>query len=254
MRQLFTLLLLLCFGVSGYACSCFDAYTPLEEAVCKAEENGGWVFEVSVTATNDNGAFLNIERQLVGTTSHETLFMVNGNGATCGWEASGLSVGTRHLLFAYPDINNSNEVYTYTCGFSNNLYQLNADNSSINYLLRGEEVEGGYFVNAGLEWQAYPYELEEVNCISSTESATNELEQLSIFPNPGNGLINIATQSAGDGALTLKIYNSTGQQIGNWTIGDSSNTLINASDLPIGLYFLVFSNGRNSYTLRYIKH
>jgi hypothetical protein len=71
----------------------------------------------------------------------------------------------------------------------------------------------------------------------------NEVEQLMIFPNPGQGLFYLKTNHVG----TVFLINSLGEKIRTYT-GDLNNKLeINITDLSYGIYFLKPGNA-NSFT------
>ena len=93
----------------------------------------------------------------------------------------------------------------------------------------------------------------------TTATGINELktnnEQLTIYPNPVQSVLNIHTSSAFNGEATVNIYNITGQKLLSKTISLSNSTdkSINLSDLNSGMYLLEILNNSKSVRSKIIK-
>jgi hypothetical protein len=81
--------------------------------------------------------------------------------------------------------------------------------------------------------------------------------QLAVYPNPGDGIINIRSESESFSGkpVRYKIYNSMGVALKNDIITVESGTKIDISEYPSGIYFIVinFNDGLKSVTYSLIK-
>ena len=89
-----------------------------------------------------------------------------------------------------------------------------------------------------------------VNIVESLSDNNIQIENISIYPNPINNMLNISVGS--NSGLNYSIFNITGQIIfkGKFT---SSNNRVDFSDLSKGVYFLqvldIQLNKQNTYKL-----
>ena len=70
---------------------------------------------------------------------------------------------------------------------------------------------------------------------------TDELNNLSIFPNPSDGIINIQTGLARQDEVSVKVYNVTGNEVSNALYTSNVNDdgiALNLSVCQKGLYFV----------------
>lgn len=63
-------------------------------------------------------------------------------------------------------------------------------------------------------------------------------EEITLFPNPTTGHINLKLYSEFDGKVDLKIYDVLGNMVMQETISSSHNTIIDVSHLKKGIYFV----------------
>ena len=92
----------------------------------------------------------------------------------------------------------------------------------------------------------------------NTESFDNNLRVDNIYPNPTNGILNVAFYSKNDENLNFTVRDAVGRELSNVsnkaTVGNNLQTL-NLNALPKGLYFVTISNGREiTLTRRIIKN
>lgn len=80
----------------------------------------------------------------------------------------------------------------------------------------------------------------------------NQDENLSLFPNPTTGLINLKLSSVKPESL-IKLYNVLGKEIDTF-LPQSRNTSIDISNLSDGLYILKFETNKTSKSFKIIKH
>jgi hypothetical protein len=79
--------------------------------------------------------------------------------------------------------------------------------------------------------------------IRALSASPVEIENVQVFPNPGNGKFTVSSISAGN---RLEVTDAKGQII--WTGISSDETEINLSGRPAGLYFLKISKAdKNSF-------
>jgi hypothetical protein len=84
------------------------------------------------------------------------------------------------------------------------------------------------------------------------EVQKTEHSDITIFPNPGNGKINIRGDTGyNQGSLQVKIFNLEGKSIFNSTISPDDIMTIDISGNPPGLYLILLNNGKNFNTVRY---
>jgi len=84
----------------------------------------------------------------------------------------------------------------------------------------------------------------------STKSAQNSASNLSVYPNPSTGIINIPNLSEN---VQLTVYNVLGESIINQQIY-KENSYADLSNLSTGIYTLVFTGQQNSYVpVKWVK-
>ncbi|PHI21840.1 hypothetical protein CEQ90_00705 [Lewinellaceae bacterium SD302] len=252
-RLLFLPLLFFC-SLVGSACSCIDLHTPLEDVICNIDSTGGIALEIRVTDIAANGITVAVERKLVGEFDLTEFFISDGSSASCGWNVSSLAVGSRFLYFTSVWALANNSFETFTCGFSNNLYELNEQKTEINYPTQGEVFDNGRFYNADLAWRDYPYTFAEPDCGTATGVQLTDLDRLIAFPNPGNGRLafRVPDNGAVKGLIRITIYNIAGRAVGK-SLYHNDAPGINLTNLPSGVYLLQLTNGEQLRTVRYVK-
>lgn len=73
-------------------------------------------------------------------------------------------------------------------------------------------------------------------------------DQLSIYPNPGNGLVSLTTASDG----LLEIYAISGELISTQSL-NAGTTQLDFTKFANGIYLIVLSNSTSSQSIRYVK-
>jgi hypothetical protein len=75
---------------------------------------------------------------------------------------------------------------------------------------------------------------------------------LKVFPNPGNGLVNIILEGAGNlRPVRISVYNYAGRCIVQEKTINEERAMLNISGNPSGLYLIVINNGQNTRTIKY---
>ena len=256
MRKSISLRVLLLLISTGYAvatraCSCVDAFVPLETRICSAAAGGGLVLEVVLTDYSDpDSSVVRIDRQLVGKTDLPILTLLNGVSSMCGFSVHGAKRGTRYLLFAGPDELTDGRIRLFTCGTSATLYQLNASGTEIAYgtpPIVGKRMRYEPFDRAGIG----------ASCeIKAGELAYySQFENLRLFDNPGNGHIRLdATNGNFPDLIRLRAYSILGQHILTLDLtGYQAGAELNLTRLPRGITLLEVSDGVFRRTFRYVR-
>jgi PDZ domain/Secretion system C-terminal sorting domain len=103
---------------------------------------------------------------------------------------------------------------------------------------------------------------EEVNVVNENASPKLKLDndlvfdQISFFPNPGNGLINLNFNLNGNGKLSVLVYDSNGNKVYHeerGSFGGNYSNTIDISDQADGTYYLQIMLGSKTYSKKLIK-
>ncbi|TVQ45319.1 MAG: T9SS C-terminal target domain-containing protein [Saprospirales bacterium] len=99
------------------------------------------------------------------------------------------------------------------------------------------------------EGTVYRFCLDETTAVSTTE----QLESLSVYPNPASDkiFIKMDNEFLQSGVLSVQIMNVSGQIIEEYSLADSES--INITHLPNGLYFAQIISEKYSVVKRFIK-
>jgi hypothetical protein len=89
-----------------------------------------------------------------------------------------------------------------------------------------------------------------INPLVDSAEETNKTE-IRLFPNPGNGLINIRADGEYNLQATISVYNYTGNCIIRGKLFDNRIATLNISGYPSGLYFIVINYGKVTRTIKY---
>jgi hypothetical protein len=102
-------------------------------------------------------------------------------------------------------------------------------------------------------------ELAAVNTNASTRlKSQNDLaiEQISFYPNPNNGLLNLSFTTSAKTPVQIHLYDITGNMIYTEEINQfngSYNNQIDISSQPVGNYFLQIVQGQQTYSKKITK-
>ena len=95
------------------------------------------------------------------------------------------------------------------------------------------------------------------NTLANSNAATPlnisgyNLQAVSIYPNPANDNINIIAQDPLD---SIVIYNAIGQLVSKTMSPIQSQTQVNITDLPKGVYFVQIKKDSSERTIKFIKN
>lgn len=210
--------------------------------------------ELRVQRVNNQGTFFTVERNVIGLTQRREIFIRNGSGADCGWRVSTLAPGSRHLYLAYGWDEAQVEFRSFSCGWSNNLYELDERSSRINYTVAGEEAFNGFFQAAGLAWQDYQTALNLADCTIET-IAENPFGVIRLFNNPGQGQFRLASTTDEFPPIDdVIVYDLNGRLILRQEF-DAANPSqpFDISQVPNGVYIIVVRNQRWKKGFQYVK-
>jgi hypothetical protein len=104
---------------------------------------------------------------------------------------------------------------------------------------------GFYYTNSNTF--AYGAAIDDVQLFMNTTSAKaiDYLSDITVFPNPGNGLFNLNMVLAKPGDVTIRVINITGQTILERKLDYSSGMISESLDLtgqPKGIYQLIIQS------------
>ncbi|MGZ3863087.1 MAG: phospholipase D-like domain-containing protein [Bacteroidia bacterium] len=77
-------------------------------------------------------------------------------------------------------------------------------------------------------------------------------EQVAVYPNPANGILNISVKNAGV-QLTVKIIDQLGNVVKENTVFAGDTVSVGVDDLPVGLYFVNVLRGDQTFTKKFVK-
>lgn len=118
----------------------------------------------------------------------------------------------------------------------------------------GRGLEGELGIGSNIAFNT----LQVVACPISPPLSTDEIKLLkaSVYPNPTNGIVNVSYNLENPSKITLKLTNIQGQTIQESTtdkLGGSHMDSIDLSSLSNGMYFIVISTTKDTYTSKVIK-
>ncbi len=87
---------------------------------------------------------------------------------------------------------------------------------------------------------------------TSSTSATEDLQQIQLYPNPVEGALNITVPATLVGAQ-VKVYSAAGQVLLQEFTQDTTSVTLDWSSYPAGAYYLVFEVGSERVTYKAVK-
>ena len=92
---------------------------------------------------------------------------------------------------------------------------------------------------------------------SNTALSTNNfnaLEQITLYPNPTNGILNINIPNGLELPNSIEIHNSLGQTLSKKAVSRENDLALDVSNLNTGVYFITIQKDSEKSTLRFIKN
>jgi hypothetical protein len=84
----------------------------------------------------------------------------------------------------------------------------------------------------------------------ATSTAEIQLKQLRIWPNPGNGLVQVEWPA---GSKNIQVLNSMGQVVWEASLNSQAPVTLDLQLLPAGMYFLRLEHQGTVYQAKYLK-
>jgi len=113
----------------------------------------------------------------------------------------------------------------------------------------------GYNAQSGSCCDTLIYDTVTVNCAGGImQPAKKEIpspDGIRLFPNPSQGTLNIQTSQFT--FSSIKIYNTTGEKVWQQTYNNASNTSVNISSLPDGMYIVELSDANGTLHLQKVN-
>ncbi len=92
------------------------------------------------------------------------------------------------------------------------------------------------------------------NAPSTPKPATEEMTEMSVFPNPANDVVNVEVTSPFAGSVRVELVNMMGQVL-NTATSDNLKTSINIATLPAGMYMVdCYMEGVKIGTAKFVKN
>ena len=86
---------------------------------------------------------------------------------------------------------------------------------------------------------------------SAASVTPDELKEVKVYPNPFEDKIRVDV--AGEKITSMRVVNIVGEVVAEVTVPFTKYVEVDLSDLRKGVYFLNFSDGKESYSKRIIK-
>lgn len=147
--------------------------------------------------------------------------------------------GTEPTVYYFEDTKNDGltfEQYTYKNNETGNKTVFIKVNNGVHDWYSGNSHDIDYST------EIYKFFIGEEN--EPTKVEENISDGIAIYPNPANDIINIVSTMNSE----LVIYNATGKEVKRINIDQDNNT-INISDIPNGVYFVVFDGHAQKLTI-----
>lgn len=114
-----------------------------------------------------------------------------------------------------------------------------------------KSTDGTVIVASGASFGATESKVFTVNVLSNETFET--LNDIYVYPNPANNVLNIAVPTGIELVKNVTIYNYLGQTVGQKNILTVDDLSIDTTNYSSGVYLITVSNGTQSKTLRFIK-
>ena len=226
---------------------------------------------LSGAADNNGGLIIDGIHAVNASINKGLLFRVDGNGNILWQKQSDPATGTFNSQFGYMLKKNYSYIFGITTAFSSTgfgvgIIDVNGNglcNSSTS-AISGSSVNPFTVTTPSVIVSNIPITVSVPTFTNLTASFTpsvycgittsvNELESgvdVSVYPNPSKGIVNVKVASNLDG-LNVKVINAIGQTVIERKI-DTENTELDLSDLFNGIYFLNFTNSTGTYTKKVV--
>jgi hypothetical protein len=80
------------------------------------------------------------------------------------------------------------------------------------------------------------------------------LEEIKLYPNPTNGLLNISVPNSSELPNSIEIHNSLGQTLSKKQVSSTNDLTFDVSNLNTGVYFITIQKDSEKRTLQFIKN
>ncbi|MFZ5940450.1 MAG: T9SS type A sorting domain-containing protein [Bacteroidota bacterium] len=129
------------------------------------------------------------------------------------------------------------------------LYRLEVDIPGLPMISSYDIVIENNTILFGLDFYV---DTEEGISTTATYVPLSSYSDLKIYPNPGSGLITVATDDAGAELTGIEVYVADGRMIRKLSLHGSGELSFDISDLSRGLYLLKLNTSKGSEVIRYM--
>lgn len=250
------LLFFFCAPGLAQACSCGNAFIPLDELVCRYDTIGGQLLEIVLLRKDEqNTGIFKVETVHFGSTTQQEITLSAFH--SCAKWIGDERLGQRFLYFSRPTENGDVDGDLFECGFNSNLFRMDNAGNQVDYPFPGNSSP---LRNAGLRFQAFQPALENGDCgrLLMLEKELAErlpLLGLRLTNNPGNGQLELFnTKGAMPPVEKVEIYDATARRVAEYRVTEQSPLApFDVSTLPLGIYYVFIRDARTRKMLVYVK-
>ncbi len=217
---------------------------------------GAWSVKWMMYVPDGKSAYFNLQGSIAPNANANLQFISGNITLNAGNENPGLgnddnADGPSSFIFPHDEWF---EVIA-TVNFDHNIYNLTVDGSSTIAAPIGADADGNPFtVWGGIDFFAADaqneYYVDDVEFYSDPLSVANlDLERISVYPNPSNGLVNIQTPSNLD---ELTIYNLIGEEV--FTAKNFNSKELDLTHLNTGYYLVKATTGDKQKIIKLIMN
>ncbi len=225
------------------------------------QTNNFTVTLIDINGTTDDNTLNNSKTAIktiasVYTSSTVTLSLTtDGYGDETSWELVNSNTGT---TVAQGGNYSNNQTYNQTFELTDDCYTFTIYDEYEDGICC-EQGQGSYTLTADSEvivsggsFGASKSTSFTINTTAST-NLYNSFENITLYPNPTNSILNINVTGTNELPENILIYNTLGQIIKSLNVNSSSDLSIDVNSLANGIYLIKITGQNQSKTLRFIK-
>jgi hypothetical protein len=113
---------------------------------------------------------------------------------------------------------------------------------------------GGASTSVGTGGTFASSQTKSFNIGTLSAASFNALEEIKLYPNPTNGLLNISVPNSSELPNSIEIHNSLGQTLSKKQVSSTNDLTFDVSNLNTGVYFITIQKDSEKRTLQFIKN
>lgn len=174
------------------------------------------------------------------------------NNSNCRWRVKPTNAQNIKITFLEFDLEDNKDVLKIFNASGGMIFRLTGSEIPEPIIIQGNKTTIGFESNQTIRKGGFKLQYETNVNIVNIES--NEISNVSIFPNPANDKINIILKDI-SGNTELKIISSSGKLYIDKSLNleENLNIELNISELPTGVYIISIINNKYVKNLKFIK-